>query len=524
MAATASMAAEIGDLDFNLVVPVLTTDTEKKQEAGIGSLRFANVWLEASRNIVSISGRIDLEGGGGGERGALARCTSAHHQDPERATTPVPIASAARTISRIPWLAATFAGARMNATLPPLGDRARLVHDMSPVSSCVREPTAAAGAITDSAYDPGPLFALKTLVHLLGSAAVQIDAGGVTTEKLSVALNPGRSALVGLLRLAARREAVSLGIDLEEVPELKLGRNGPSRTPNIHGDAGNRGEGVTPDPVLRRKRTLSALASATLPSEATSGLPALLVHARAHLSITAYLSARVLIGSYALPQPINFKQEDLCIAFTQQVPHAISPDIGKPIVFRLLEQAQINVERIKVRCMSADGIGAAWQVKLESFDLISASVHFPHWPEIAELEDDGQSGGRVVVALEFLDDFMLDPQDQRALSTNARIRSLISGNASNVTIAHAQIPTRSTTTRRTRARPMGINTIGVTFDSSLEEVIFIAGLSGLEVIQANNLSIGGENREESALLVRADAQVVTHAPFAVHLAEIQRAL
>ena len=427
---SARLTAEIGDLTFALAVPTGSGKQPAGAEAIIGTLQLANVQLGPGQNTIYAKGKIQLSGGPSTDA-ALALIARILQNEPSQ----VAAVAGDQPISNIPWLAKVFEGARMDAVLPALGERGRLLRDVSlgsalPGGAQVSGPNAllAKTLLANPFATPVQLTSLQVTVTYedavsqqekraevksgssllvasidLGSswAGCTLPASQTVSETFPTALNEDKSELVDLLRVAARQEGIALGLNLEQVLDLIPGSR--SRPPSVQVDAPTDLNGIA-----RRPRTNSSpMILAELASDVPD-LPTLLVRALAHLKVTAHVVAGVKIGEYVLPEPIRFSQPNVPVAFTQEVAESILPDIGEPIVARLLDQAELEVSSIEVKSIDEEGIGALVEISLSNFGPISARVQFNQGLVVADPDTSD-----ALAVLYFEEDLVIEATDQK---------------------------------------------------------------------------------------------------------------
>ena len=424
-----SISARIGDLAFALAVPAQMSSgkggVEGSGEVGatIGQLTLEGVTLKPGKNLVKAKGYIQVAGSQDSIDGALQLVGKILQNEPAEI---VALAGAGQApVSQIDWLAKAFEGARIHARLPPLGDKARLLKDVSLTSKT------ASGTSGASPIGPDAVFAVTKLsnqfavpikissLHVVaidedlrydeaeeplelgkieleeGWTGVELKKQAEMEESFPIALNSNKAVLVDVLRRAARREGIALGMDLEQVLNLIPGGSGhPPADKN--------------EKQMSRDRSPS---SPRLLQDATSGqiqdLPSLLVRSLSNLKVTAQVSARVQVGSYRLAHPLRFNQQHLKVAFSPQVATSILPDIGEPIVSRLLEEAQLSIEAIDVQKISEQGLQAKIKLRLSEYGPIKAEIVFPDGLQVLDV-----ASRRTVALLRFEETLTLDPKDQ----------------------------------------------------------------------------------------------------------------
>ncbi len=464
---SSSLTADVGDLRFALAVEPTSRSSSPGGPAIIGVIVLRAVKLVAGQSTsVRVQGCLRIPQGPENAAAAEAATTLVGkilQNEPVDVVALALSSNAALPVSDVAWLARAFDGARIRARIPALGEKVRLLKQVKLTSKYPPAATTTEEA-QHQAFGPGAVLAETQLsnnfgaqVHIhsldvlavtedeeLHSAAarmphlsqsrsaketlalgkielgqegsgwegVQLDSGKETPASLPIALNEDRAVLIEVLRRAARKQGVLLGMDLEQVLDLIPGSHGGTQVGTPTESDEKALSAPATDGRVRLSRTHS---SPHLLRQATSGqvsdLPTLLVRSLANLHVTAHILARVQIGSYVLPAPIRFSQGNLSVGFTQQVATAILPEIGQPIVARLLEQAELLIEGVDVKQLHQDHIVADLTLRLSNYGPLLADVTFPGGLHLGRVSD-----GEKLVEIFFENGHLvLDPKEDKAV-------------------------------------------------------------------------------------------------------------
>lgn len=439
------ISLEVGDLRFEIKVKSIVEGS--KEEFPLGHLVLPNAILKPGSNSIQATGNlilpslpqnektIEMEAyktgqsvlGGLLENRALDLIAKAYTVD----------SASTYTSSPFPWLAKALEGSEILATLPPLGERTRILHgaelklgeglDSSSTSSTslssplsTPDPTK-----TKDSFSPGEAIARATLrngfgidirLHSLRARAVaisntnpkpneeeeeELQLGLIQTSKdweglllkgnpinplqsegtsasLPFQLNPDPSILVEMLRRAASEKEVGLGERLEEVLEMMPVKNNNRTSSSINRKSS-----------FKNPRNSTSGNSRPSEDDPSMDLPFLITQALSSLRITAYITATASIGQYNVPGEIHFIQESLPIVISGQTAHSLIPHVGAPLVNALVEQGNVRIQSIKVLKMSEKEIEAMATIQVDGFGPLIADVGFDNGLEIWLKEQNG---------------------------------------------------------------------------------------------------------------------------------------
>ncbi|PWN42054.1 hypothetical protein IE81DRAFT_323877 [Ceraceosorus guamensis] len=341
--------------------------------------------------------------------------------------------------SDTPWLAQALAGARIDAVVPPLGEKARLldgaelrVEGTGSSASSVRQRTASHVSNLDSPNlglkaPPSPhspyfessqdsafggqsaLGRRKSAASLAGGSSVARatlrNGFGVeiAVSSLSVLAVPAAAGGAGLealqlgeIKTSKRWEGLVLppgGSPVNASLPFQINRDPVALVTIMRRSAQSRGVdigdsleelfeeltmngGKTPHASARNSKDLSAGGHASGEEDPSKDLASLLARALADLRVTAHVEATAMLGQYRLPGTLRFTQHSLPIALSHTTSAALLPDVGAPFVKTLVDRAEVKLNGIDVHDMDEDGIMLSTGLRLTNFGPLAASILF----------------------------------------------------------------------------------------------------------------------------------------------------
>ncbi|CEH14637.1 Protein of unknown function DUF3712 [Ceraceosorus bombacis] len=367
--------------------------------------------------------------------------------------------------SDTPWLAQALAGARIDAIVPPLGEKARLldgaelrVEGAGSSASSVRQRTASHVSNLDS-----PNLGLKAppSPHSPYFESSQDSAFG------------GQSAL------GRRKSAASLAGG-SSVARATL-RNG---------------FGV--------EIAVSSLSVLAVPAAAGgAGLEALQL---GEIKTSKKWEGLVLPpgGSpvnASLPFQINRDPHSLPIALSHTTSAALLPDVGAPFVKTLVDRAEVKLNGIDVHDMDEDGIMLSTGLRLTNFGPLAASIVFNGPAELFTVagEQNGASGGlkpgqskNRVARLHILDRVDVNPKLLQSVKTNARISHPGGAGGTEAFASFVRAFLLESSTEFELVAKVLVTAGGIDFQATLQKRIVLQGLGGFQGLRVENFSVLGE--------------------------------
>lgn len=388
-----SMAVQLGELRFTLNLPL--GGGEDDAFVCVGQLRLQDALVKAGSNRVQAVGSIRIPPDLAPDSREAKACAGlfssllqneavelcAIGAEPERRRSGV---------SDAHWMAVALAGARIWATLPPLGDKARIIdgaqlcgeHELSlqdsssSVGGVSRSDSNASRRLLDG--EEGMLvraslrnsFNVRCTIRRLKVVALESDPGdgpplelgyietypdweGIEIEPLQsmpatlpFQLNPDSVALIKILRTSAKREGVDLGRSFSKVLDMAQGIE-----------------------------TSAAESSAANASSDPEDFADLLARAFANLSVKAAVRIEhMALGDYVIPGGISFTQASLGITISGRTSGLIVPRVGAPVVTKLVEAGRINIDRIDIKEIKETGLVANATLTLSHFGPLAAEI------------------------------------------------------------------------------------------------------------------------------------------------------
>lgn len=313
--------------------------------------------------------------------------------------------------STVGWLAEAFEHTRIDARIPPLGERVKLLDgaelrvegsDGTPRSPSIYQ-TSPSGANTDlqssvaratlrNSFDVD--LHIDEITVLACSSALYDDEGnleilelgrvngprsqwrGMTLRKggepthvsLPMEINPDPKVLIEILLKSARSRHVNLGNSLtsllEELRASQWSEAGWSTPPKSRPSSS---VGTSRGP------SFDQTSNAPDPSE---DLASLLSSALANLRVTAHIEASARIGNFAVPGKLKYRQKNLPIALSTTTAASLLPLVGKPFVKAMVDRADVEVTSIQVKRMDDRGLSAKVGLRLVNFGPLNATVRF----------------------------------------------------------------------------------------------------------------------------------------------------
>lgn len=592
-----------GDLRFVLCVvdqQATTTLDDKTRNPAIprglfelGSLSLASVTLSPGPNHVEATGTIAMpapvpEGTDpssyaarahkAGQR-TLASILQNEALDACAISTNYDAADPSAGASAVGWLAEAFQGARIDARIPPLGDRARLLDgaevrvegsESAPSTPLPRQ-RASSGSSTnpfnrhmDAAAEPDfqKSVARTTLRNGFG-ADVQVSALSVHVRSNDFVNDEGEpdqltlgkvvtpSAWPGMvLSKGGQPTHVTLPFDLNPDPKVLvdiLRRAAKSRGVQLGDALTSLLDDMQDDVGLKRSRPASSIAASKRTSIAdandpSADLASLLARALANLRVTAHVEAQASLGAYKIPGKLSFVQRDLPIALSTTTAAALMPRVGKPFVKALVDRGELELESVYVLSMSDRGVMARVALRLKNFGPLSAQVDFVDGLEV--YSDDGTGAKKRKVAVLFFEEplsVIAGQDDAREVTTRIAMppgqdsigafSAFVSG-LINERLASYAIKTTN----------FDVTSGGVHFASSIEKKIEIPGLGGLPSLSISDFKVVGEasapaegislsvaapaheSALPTALQISAKASIVNESNLSLHLERLECAL
>lgn len=416
-----------------------------------------------------------------------------------------------RGASEAAWLSYGIAGARLNGFLAPLGDRARLLDgaqlraedDASSKYSSSRDTPLEAkspnkqqqllSSSTSPQSGPAERLTIRTTIHNsfgapvaatklrvravddadnaieLGTVetppswpGVRINAGESESIALPFQLNADPAAMVKLLRSNAARDNFEFGDAFTHL--LALLNNETTLDQNPPRDSqGNNPE--TPD------------------------FPSVLSAALANLKVTAYVGLDELeIGGYRLPGGIDYIQRGLAVSIPATAASLLIPQVGAPLVYKLVEAGSIALQSIDVATLDDSGLTGSARVGLTGFGPLSAQIFIDGG--LAMIWDSGDSKGQMAAILHILQPLQIESNTPTTCQCDIKISPLRRADGLKVFSRFvASLLMDGSTTWRLEAPQIRAIAGGVEFTTSLAKTVVIQGFGGFPDLATNSFDI-----------------------------------
>ncbi|PWN99180.1 hypothetical protein FA09DRAFT_329114 [Tilletiopsis washingtonensis] len=527
-----ALTFEPGELRFSLCSP-----SAKGSMVSLGSLTLASTPLRPGTNKVTAKGFVILPaeppaGSASDSPASLAYAAGANLLSSLLQDEPIEICAVAQEsnggASPVAWLAAALKGAQIDARVPALGDRSRLLDGAelrvegaamaarptpaSPrlergVSTASRNSNGAAGGssvaratlhnsfgadihveslsvqalATELPGEGGSELELAMIQTPTSWDGLRLPAGGEgVATSLPIEINRDPNVLIAIMRRTAQTRGVDIGESLEELfDELCAGGGTAGKTP--HGSKRN---------SVASSRAKGPRASGD--ADPSRDLASLLSRALADLRVTAHVNATARLGDYRIPGTLRFTQRRLPIALSTASSAALLPSVGAPFVGALAERAEVQLVAVVVHGMDEDGIVASAGLRLVNFGPLAASIRFD---EPADLFRDGKKVARLFIS----GSVAVEPGMLEAVRTDVRLAPPTGAGATEAFGAvAAALLQEHTAAFELQAQHVVITAGGVEFLTPLNKTIKLAGLGGFPDLSVTHFSVLGEARPPAA--------------------------
>lgn len=454
-------------------------------------------------------------------------------------------------VSSIGWLAAAFEGTRIEARIPPLGNRVRLLDGaevrveekpgqqnqgdtLSPSSISQVAPkapdlqSAVARATLRNSF--GTDIQVHHLLVRACSAPLIDDDGNIellelgtlsspetdwrglmlrqnqpTNVSLPMQINPDPKVLIEVLRKSAGSQQVQLGNPLVELLEdmrtshwTEAGfAHPPKSRPNSSHDGTSRAASFDSHrPSFSRRSTEKIKRMSNSAKDGPENdLGSMLASALANLHVTAHIETIATIGNFRLPGTLRFEQRNLPIALSTTTAAALLPLVGTPFVKALVDRAEVDICGVDIRQMDDRGIEADITLRLTNFGPLSAQVTFNDGLHLHELNagEDGTGHGRELATIHLQGPLPVVAGDYDPVIIGARIVPS-SGPDSREKFSRfvSSLLKEDEITYMAIADPTSVTAGGVNFQASFSKHLTLDGLGGFPDLRLDNLKIVGE--------------------------------
>jgi hypothetical protein len=419
--------------------------------------------------------------------------------------------------STVGWLAEAFEGTRIDARIPPLGERVKLLDGaelrvegseggFSPKDSNLKSSVARATLRNSFGVD---IFVDQLTVQACSSALYDengnpeiLELGVVDTSRgsgwsgltlkqggeplhasLPMEINPDPKVLIEILLKSAKSRHVDLGNPLtsllEELRYSHWTEAGWSSPPKSR-PSSSRGTSI---------RT-SVDQVPTAPTDPSDDLALLLSSALANLRVTAHVEAEARIGQFKIPGKLKFTQKHLPIALSTATATSLLPLVGKPFVKAMVDRAEVEVSRIKVTSMDDRGVLAKVSIRLVNFGPLSAMVQFVTG---LQLRDTINGKEETVAVLECSDEIPVIAGEEKPVEVDARI-AIPTGSQARDFYSHFILKLLKSEAAEfgVFSEKLSATSGGVQFDTSLSKSIILDGLGGFPDLKLDDFRVVGE--------------------------------
>ncbi|KAK0551086.1 hypothetical protein OC846_000823 [Tilletia horrida] len=438
--------------------------------------------------------------------------------DPMRPTV---AASSQRQICALPWLATAIEGIVIDAVLPPLGERVRLLDGAEfrfeplPQSSLTGPPvqrSVARTSLRQGLNVPIKIFSLKVdcIVDLpafdqngqpitANSAAGpppppqspsnnRLGTGARPPESLCIAIVqslPGSDVMVieGTGQPSPQSFPVQLNPDLRVLIKIVRG----------HAAMRNVDLGRTLNAVLD---TFATGVGSLPPKDALVGhdpwddLPSLIARVVKNMKVRAILEVDAAFGDYRIPGVFRFQIRDLPIVISTQTAATLIPHISQPIVTDIIDRMTLHLDNFIVNELSVHGIHAQCDVRLLNFGPMRSEVRFREGLELKLLLDGRWTRcGTALIA----DMITVDPYAPEPVQSDVFVVPLAgqAGGEAFSKFVEALVQQQSFAVFLS-ANQLSIRTGGTNFVAPIHKAISLEGMNGLRGLTVENLEVLGE--------------------------------
>ncbi|MCO5585222.1 hypothetical protein L7F22_039154 [Adiantum nelumboides] len=230
-------------------------------------------------------------------------------------------------------------------------------------------------------------------------------------------------------------------------------------------------------------------------AEPSDDLATLLANALGNLRVTAEIEAEVSIGDYRIPGAVEIEQRNLPIALSTATAAALLPLIGKPFVKALVDRAEVEVQHIDVTTMDDRGILARVTLGLTNFGPLNADATFDEGLLLREPNDPSKT----IATIYFDNPLSVTAGDETPIVADCRISPATgSGATERFSLFINQLLRADTITLSVLANPLSISAGGIHFSAVLEKMITVMGLGGFSDLRMEDLQIVGETSAPAA--------------------------
>ncbi|PWN51126.1 hypothetical protein IE53DRAFT_386543 [Violaceomyces palustris] len=406
-----NVSAELGQLKLFIGLPTDPREPASRL-AKVGELYLPNMSLKQGRNPISAQGfvKLPMPTQPDEERNAPSAAAVAETESELTAcqrliasllenkaislTAYAPALTEGGGVSTIAWISAAMDGCMLSARIPPLGSVASLLDGATLKShqAQVGQPTKGGGLVARSTLRNGfdvdiELESLDVLV-LSESPVAPLKLGEIQTPtkwdkiimrpgepvhvELPFQLNQDASVLVEFLRREASSRGVKLGkplnLALDLMPPGAGGvlREGHEAEKPLEKESDHQAQDKEEEEEDLKELDLARLVAASLSS----------------LKVSAHVKAAARIGSYQIPSALSFVQSSLPIAISSTTATAILPELGRPIVKTLMDQAKVTIGDLVVLDMDEGGLEAQADIRIHDFGPLDVELDFPDGLEV----------------------------------------------------------------------------------------------------------------------------------------------
>lgn len=419
--------------------------------------------------------------------------------------------------STVGWLAEAFEGTRIDARIPPLGEKVKLLDgaelrveksegDLAPrgeddLKSSIARATLRNSFGVDIFVDQLAVLACSSALYDEHGNPEVLELGKIDTARgswngltlrhggeplhasLPMEINPDPKVLIEILLKSAKSRRVDLGNPLtsllEELRVSHWSEAGWSAPPKSR-PSSSRGTSI---------RT-SVDQVSTAPNDPSDDLALLLSSALANLKVTAHVEAEARIGQFKVPGKLKFTQKHLPIALSTATASSLLPLVGKPFVKAMVDRAEVEVSSIKVSSMDDRGVLAKVSIRLVNFGPLSAIVRFVTGLQLRDTVDDKE---QTVAVLECTDEIPVIAGEEKPVEVDARI-AIPSGAQSRRLFSHfiGKLLKSDAAHFAVFTERLNATSGGVQFDTSLNKSIVLDGLGGFPDLKLEDFQVVGE--------------------------------
>ncbi|CAD6900120.1 unnamed protein product [Tilletia controversa] len=430
--------------------------------------------------------------------------------------------SASRRICPFPWLSDALEGIVIDAVVPAMGERVRLLDgaefrfEVPPGQSIVSGPPVARPVARTSFRHglgiPIRLFSLKVdcivdipveVLRALGKQKSPQAGGGGGQENghassKTQAAGGFESLRIAVVEMEPGSDPIRISGDGESCPQtLPVQLNPDLRTLlkilRAHASLRKVDLGRTLLQVLETFETGIGSVPPEKPSnepDPWDDLPTLTANILEGLRVRAVIEVDAAFGDYHIPGLFRFQVRDLPIVVSSQTTASLIPHIASPIVMDVMDRMTLHLDNFLVNELSVHGIHAQCDVRLLNFGPMLSEVRFREGLELMLMVDGKWTRcGTVLIA----DLITVNPYAVKGVQSDVFVVPL-AGQAGGEAFAKfvQALVQEQTFSIYLSANQFSVRTGGMNFLTPIHKAIALEGMNGLRGLSVDDIEILGE--------------------------------